>query len=120
MTLFIYIDIKNKYKIDGDYIYYPAQFWSHKNHVYILDALAILKKQDIKISVIFSGSDKGNLQYVLNYAKNIGIEELVKYIGFAPNEEIYHLYKQSFALVMPSYFGPTNICLLYTSPSPRD
>lgn len=105
----IYIDIKNKYKIDGDYIYYPAQFWSHKNHVYILDALAILKKQDIKISVIFSGSDKGNLQYILNYAKSIGIEELVKYIGFAPNEEIYHLYKQSFALVMPSYFGPTNI-----------
>ena len=105
----IYIDVKNKYKIDGDYIYYPAQFWSHKNHIYILDALAILKKQDIKISVIFSGSDKGNLQYVLNYAKNIGIEELVKYIGFAPNEEIYHLYKQSFALVMPSYFGPTNI-----------
>ena len=105
----IYIDVKNKYKIDGDYIYYPAQLWPHKNHVYILDALAILKKQDIKMSVIFSGSDKGNLQYVLNYAKNIGIEELIKYIGFAPNEEIYHLYKQSFALVMPSYFGPTNI-----------
>lgn len=103
------IDVKNKYKIEGEYIYYPAQFWSHKNHVYIIDAIAALKKKGISLFAIFSGTDKGNLNYILNYAKKLDVEDLVKYIGFAPNEEIYHLYKQSLALVMPSYFGPTNI-----------
>ena len=34
---------------------------------------------------------------------------MVKYIGFAPNEEIYSLYKSALAMVMPTYFGPTNI-----------
>ncbi len=104
-----YVDVKKKYNIKEDYIYYPAQFWAHKNHIYILEALKILKQQKITIHAIFSGSDKGNLNYVLNYAKKIGVDELVHYIGFAPNEEIYHLYKQSLALVMPTYFGPTNI-----------
>ena len=33
------IDIKAKYNIQGEYIYYPAQFWAHKNHIYILEAL---------------------------------------------------------------------------------
>lgn len=105
----IKIDIKQKYNIESEYIYYPAQFWSHKNHVYIIDALVILKAKGISLSAVFSGSDKGNLEYVLSYAKSKGVEKLVKYIGFAPSEEIYHLYKQSLALVMPSYFGPTNI-----------
>ena len=45
----------------------------------------------------------------MDYAQKLNVTDWVKYIGFAPNEEIYHLYKQSVALVMPSYFGPTNI-----------
>lgn len=104
-----FIDIKEKYKIKSSYIYYPAQFWAHKNHVYIIDAIAKLKLKGISLAVIFSGSDKGNLKYVLDYAKKLKVSDLIFYIGFAPNEEIYHLYKQSLALVMPSYFGPTNI-----------
>lgn len=104
-----FVDIKNKYGINNEYIYYPAQFWPHKNHIYIIDAISMLKKDGINITAVFSGSDKGNLNYVLNYARKIGVDDLIKYIGFAPNEEIYHLYKQSLALVMPTYFGPTNI-----------
>lgn len=100
------VNVKTKYQIIGEYIYYPAQFWSHKNHVYII---AILKQQGINLTAIFSGSNKGNLSYVLDYAKKSNVSELVKYIGFAPNEEIYSLYKNALAMVMPSYFGPTNI-----------
>lgn len=104
-----HVDVKSKYGIDGEYIYYPAQFWAHKNHVYIIDALSILKSEGIKITAVFSGSDKGNLAYVLNYARDKGVDKLVKYIGFAPNEEINSLYKNALALVMPTYFGPTNM-----------
>ena len=104
-----YVDIKGKIGINGEYIYYPAQFWSHKNHVYILDAISILKEQGIYVTAVFSGSDKGNLKHVIDYAKKLQVEYLVKYLGFVPNEEIYSLYKNSLALVMPTYFGPTNI-----------
>jgi len=103
------VDIKNKYNIKGNFIFYPAQFWSHKNHIYIIDAISILKNKGINLYAIFSGADKGNLKYVLEYAKNIGVSELIRYIGFAPNDEMYSLYKNSLAMVMPSYFGPTNI-----------
>lgn len=103
------IDVKTKYAMAGEYIYYPAQFWSHKNHVYIIDAIVLLKRQGIKLTAIFSGSNTGNLDYVLGYAKSQGVGELIEYIGFAPNEDIYSLYKNALAMVMPSYFGPTNI-----------
>jgi len=105
-----YINIKEKYNIKNDYIFYPAQFWPHKNHIYILDAIKILrycKKNDI--DVIFSGSSSKQLEYVLLKAKEFGIEDLVHYIGFVEKNEIPFLYKQSLALVMPTYLGPTNI-----------
>jgi glycosyltransferase involved in cell wall biosynthesis len=105
-----FVDIKQKYQINGDYIYYPAQFWAHKNHVYILKAIALLKeKHDTELYAVFSGSDKGNLNQVLTVAESLGIKHLIKYVGFVPNEEIPYFYKQSLALVMPTYFGPTNL-----------
>jgi glycosyltransferase involved in cell wall biosynthesis len=105
-----FIDIKQKYHIDNDYVYYPAQFWAHKNHIYILKAIALLKKEhNIELYAIFSGSDKGNLNFILTMAESLGIKYLIKYIGFVPNKEIPYIYKQSLALVMPTYFGPTNL-----------
>jgi len=102
--------IKEKYKLKNDYIFYPANFWAHKNHMYILKAIKILRvEKHIDIDVIFSGSAEGNLEYILDKAKEFKINDLIHYIGFVPNEEIPSLYKQSLSLVMPTYLGPTNI-----------
>ena len=104
------IDIKKMYNIKNDYIFYPAQFWAHKNHIYILKAIKILReKKNIDIDVVFSGSDRGNLAYILNKAKQFGVDDLIHYVGFVPNNQIPYLYKQSLSLVMPTYLGPTNI-----------
>jgi len=105
-----YVNIKEKYNLKNDYIFYPAQFWAHKNHIYILKSIKILREEkQIDVDVVFSGSNKGNLNYILKSAKDMGVDDLVHYVGFAPNEEIPHLYKQSLSLVMPTYLGPTNI-----------
>ena len=105
-----YIDIKKKYDLEQDYIFYPAQFWPHKNHIYILKALNILKKENsISLGAIFSGSDQGNLSYIKDMTKKFNLESRVRFVGFVSNEEINYLYLQSLALVMPTYFGPTNM-----------
>ena len=105
-----FIDIKNIYNIKNDYVFYPAQFWAHKNHMFILKAIKILReKKNIDVDVIFSGSNKGNLDYILNKAKQFGVDDLIHYVGFVPNSQIPYLYKQSLSLVMPTYLGPTNI-----------
>ena len=104
------IDIKNLYNIKNDYIFYPAQFWAHKNHIYILKAIKILREiKNIDLDVVFSGSNRGNLGYILKKAKELDVDDLIHYAGFVPNEQIPSLYKQSLSLVMPTYLGPTNI-----------
>jgi len=104
------VKISQKYQLNVPYIFYPAQFWSHKNHVYLLKGLSILNnKYNISIGAILSGGDKNNRKHVENCAKALNLENHIRFIGFVSNEEVKQLYLQSIALVMPSYFGPTNL-----------
>ena len=104
------IDIKKKYNVKYPYIFYPAQFWPHKNHAYILNGIKALEhKFNIKISAIFAGSDQGNNAFIKNLVKEYKLEEQIHFIGFADSEEIPIIYQQSIALAMPTFFGPTNI-----------
>jgi glycosyltransferase involved in cell wall biosynthesis len=105
-----FINIQLKYKLDVPYVFYPAQFWAHKNHVYLLEGLKILEcRYGKKIGAIFAGCDQGNLDYVKEYVNKLSLQDRVRFAGFVPNSEIPYLYRQSLALVMPTYFGPTNI-----------
>ena len=92
------------------YVFYPAQFWPHKNHVYILDGLLILEQShNLEVGAIFTGSDKGNMTYIKNYAKKLGIADRVLFPGFVDEKFIVPLYMNSICLVMPTFFGPTNL-----------
>ena len=101
-------NIKEKFS-KKNYLFYPGQLWSHKNHTYVIDAIKILKeKYNFKINFYFCGSDKGNLKNILIYAKKLGVDNQIRYLGFLNNNEIKKYYRSAFALVMPTYFGPSN------------
>jgi glycosyltransferase involved in cell wall biosynthesis len=103
-------DMRAKYQLTVPYVFYPAQFWAHKNHVYLLDGLKMLEERHgIILGAIFAGSDKGNRAYVEQYGRRRSLTERIRFAGFVPNQEMPHLYRQSVALVMPTYFGPTNL-----------
>lgn len=104
------LNIAKKYNLDFPYVYYPAQFWAHKNHAYILYGLKILEVEfGYKVGAVFSGGDKGNQGYIERLAQALELEDRVRFVGFVSNNEVPYLYKQSLALVMPTYFGPTNL-----------
>lgn len=116
IPLFKSINLENKFykskkKIlkKDNFLFYPGQLWSHKNHIYVIDALKVLKrKYNIKINFYFCGSNKGNLKKILSYSIKMGVDDQVKYLGFLNNKEIKSYYRSAFALVMPTYFGPSN------------
>jgi len=95
---------------DAPFIFYPAQFWPHKNHVVLLEALNILRNEHgITLSAVFAGSDKGNQAYVEEYAGKLGLTGQLRFLGFVPAATLVALYRKAFALVFPSFFGPENM-----------
>ena len=104
------VDIRNKYQLNVPYVFYPAQFWSHKNHIYLLEGLKYLEQDfSLHIGAIFSGGDFGNLDFIKKNVAKLGLSDRVRFTNFVANEEMLELYSQSLALVMPTYFGPTNL-----------
>ena len=92
------------------YLFYPAQIWPHKNHIALLLALKILvEREGLDFSIVFTGSDKGNRQYVQRVVTDLGLSDRVHFRGFVPREELIRLYRNAFALTFPSFFGPDNI-----------
>jgi glycosyltransferase involved in cell wall biosynthesis len=91
------------------YLFYPAQFWPHKNHIVILEALLQLKKNGKIISLVLVGSDKGVLKSLSNKISEFGLSDQVYFLGFLSSEQIAALYKGAFALVYATLFGPENL-----------
>lgn len=101
--------VLRKYGLEEGYFFYPAQFWAHKNHVRILEALALLRDRGERPAAVFAGGDQGNRAYVEATTDRLGLHEQVRFLGFVPAEDMRGLYEGAGAVVMPTYFGPTNI-----------
>jgi len=104
------IDVRNRFGFDKEYIFYPAQFWPHKNHANLILALKWLKEvHGLELMLALSGSDKGNLTFVKRFAEQQGVVSQVRFLGFVSEEELIALYRQAVALTFVTYFGPDNM-----------
>lgn len=102
--------VLKKYGIPENYLFYPAQFWAHKNHANLLLALRQLR-EDYRLSfpVVFVGSDQGNLSHVKQMTNNLHLDSQAHILSFVPQEDLIALYKNAFALSYVSFFGPDNL-----------
>lgn len=96
-------------KLPKRYIFYPAQFWAHKNHIVLLLALKVLIDSSMDIHLVLTGSDKGNQSYIRKKVKELRLTKYVHFMGFVTQNDLIHIYKNAFALVFPSFFGPDNL-----------
>jgi glycosyltransferase involved in cell wall biosynthesis len=95
--------------VRAPYLFYPAQFWSHKNHVGLLRGVAELKRRGVTIDVAFVGSDKGNLEHVRERASALDIYDQVHFLGFVERADLVALYRNATALAYASLCGPENL-----------
>lgn len=101
--------VLTKYGLEPGYLFYPAQFWPHKNHITLLAALASLRERGITERLVLCGSDRGGRDKIDAAIRRYGLSDQVSIIGFVESAELGALYRGAAALVMPSYFGPTNL-----------
>ena len=95
--------------VPARFVFYPAQFWEHKNHINLVKAIEILKKSIKDIHLVLVGSEKNYGKIVKTYISEHHLENNITILGFVSNENITYLYRHAVGMIMPSYFGPTNI-----------
>lgn len=102
-------DIESKYQLPAKFLFYPAQFWAHKNHETLLRALqqSLITHPDMQLVLV--GSPKNAYQKVKQLIAQLKLDKHVKIVGLVPDEDMAGFYQRARALVMPTFFGPTNI-----------
>jgi glycosyltransferase involved in cell wall biosynthesis len=91
--------------LPGNYIFYPANFWLHKNHDNLLKALLFLKnKFNLKVDCILTGFEVDNGYPLEKKINEYGLKNQVKTIGYVNQEEIKHIYAGAKMLCFPSLF----------------
>jgi glycosyltransferase involved in cell wall biosynthesis len=99
--------LQDRYGFQGPYFHVPNQFWTHKNHRLILDAMAILQERGRPVLVISTGATEDYRQpryfdELMSYASSIGVRDNFRTLGVIPYDDAVGLMINSVALINPS------------------
>ncbi|MBU6430578.1 MAG: glycosyltransferase family 4 protein, partial [Cyanobacteria bacterium REEB65] len=101
-------EVRQKYRLPERYLFYPAQFWPHKNHLRLLDAMALLADLP-DIHLVLTGSPQSGYPAVIAKISELGLERRVHLLGFVDYDDLPALYRLSLALVLPTLFESISI-----------
>jgi glycosyltransferase involved in cell wall biosynthesis len=105
-------DVRLRYRLPEKFIFYPAQFWPHKDHITILKALSRLKQQGIIISLVLTGAKSPLTESLLEFAAQDGLDGQVYYLGVVPYEDVIALHRAARFLVTTSLYEAGSIPML--------
>ena len=89
---------------DG-FAFFPAQTFPHKNHLMLLEALAIARDQmGTTIPLVASGHQNEFFPRIAQRATALGLDSQVRFVGFVRPVELRALYRMARCMVFPSSF----------------
>ena len=101
--------VKSKYSLPDKFIFYPAQFWPHKNHVKLIEAFKNITNSHKDIYLVLSGAKQNNFDRILAKIHENSLQDKVLHVGYIDYVDLPYLYKLSEFLVMPSLFESVSI-----------
>jgi glycosyltransferase involved in cell wall biosynthesis len=100
-------ELEKRYGFQGPYFYLPNQFWAHKNHRLVIDALADLKRRGICVTVLVTGNTRDHrfpehFSDLMERVRASGVEECFRVLGIVPYGDLLSLMRHSLAVINPS------------------
>jgi glycosyltransferase involved in cell wall biosynthesis len=88
----------------GDYIFYPAMDWPHKNHSGLIKVFAKVTRSFPNLSLVLAGGNLSSNKDIATLVEVLGIADKVRFTGFLSEAELFHFYQNAKIMVMPSFF----------------
>jgi glycosyltransferase involved in cell wall biosynthesis len=102
--------LTERYSLPPKYFFYPAQFYTHKNHRALIAALARMRDVHPDVRLVLVGlQERNGFEAVQQMVREHRLDDNVVFLGYVPDADMPGLYRRARALVMPTFFGPTNI-----------
>lgn len=98
-------EAKQKYGLPDEFALYPSMTWEHKNHLRLLEALALLRDRDgLRVRLVCTGHQNEFYQRIEERLKSLALADQVRFLGIVPGPELRALYRLAQFVVVPSLF----------------
>jgi glycosyltransferase involved in cell wall biosynthesis len=102
-------ELEERYGFTGPYVYLPNQYWAHKNHRIVIEALGLLKAQGRSVLVLSTGSpsdyrNPDHYRGLVDRIGELGIADRYRALGVVPYRDLLGLMRHAACLVNPSLF----------------
>ena len=103
--------VERKYGFAGRFFFLPNQFWAHKNHIVVLQAVKALKDKGTNVLVLCTGNVRDYRLASTDYIDGLygfieanGLQEHVKILGHIDYSDVLFMMRNSVAVLNPSRF----------------
>lgn len=101
--------VMEKYGIKDRFFFLPNQYWAHKNHKIVLEALRILKDQNKFVRVVSTGNTKDYraphyIEELMSFIHEHQLEDMYIILGLIPYADVQALSAASWGYINPSFF----------------
>jgi glycosyltransferase involved in cell wall biosynthesis len=100
-------EVMQRYGLQQHFFYLPNQFWRHKNHLLVVDALAQLRAKGIEVVVAASGRQMDprhpeHYRLIEQRIGDYGLGPQFRLLGMIPRDDLFALMHASTAVLNPS------------------
>jgi glycosyltransferase involved in cell wall biosynthesis len=98
--------VRSRYGVgDEPFALYPAVTWEHKNHIRLLEALALLRDRDgLRLRLVCTGHQNHFWPRIEQRLAGLRLEGQVSFLGVVAHEELSALYRAAQFVVVPTLF----------------
>lgn len=96
--------VRSRLALPDRFLLYPAQTWPHKNHLRLLDAVALLRSRGVRVHLVCPGQQNHHYPAITEHQRRLGLEDAVRFPGFVTTIDLRALYALADGVVFPSLF----------------
>lgn len=101
--------VVRQYHLPQKFVYLPNQFWQHKNHELVLEALSILVERGVHPQIVCTGlphdsRKEAHFAGLLRQVSEKGLHGQLVFLGLVPFDHVKALMRQAICVLNPSLF----------------
>ena len=102
-------DSAGKLALPAQYLFYPAQFFPHKNHIRLVEAFGLILRTFPECRLLLTGQKKYGFGKVMSRVAELGIQDRVTHLGYVDSDMLAAVYLRATVVVVPTLFESISI-----------
>jgi glycosyltransferase involved in cell wall biosynthesis len=103
------IQTQKRYSLPDNFFLVSNQFWKHKNHKIIVDALCLLREKELYPQIVCTGAlldsrFPGYVAELMTYIHECNLESQFTCLGLIPRNDQIQLTRRALCVIQPSLF----------------